>query len=453
MVQLKGKDLLLLNDYKIGVEREALRVNRDGTLALTPHPPALKKPHFTRDFSESQIEIVTSPADSIDSLLRELESLHDEANRELGDELLWPMSTPPTLPPENLIPVADMGSDEAGHAGSNYRRGLVTRYGKHRQMISGVHINISAGGSLTQFLSHNVDAGPMRIEDYLNLSAAALFVEKLPTILLLTGASVYGGSDLQSDDELVVSFRNSAGGYAGHAYREYFSLDSIQAYTGQIEKAMNTESEVYRSMGLVDDGRLVQLNTKVFQSEKEFYAPVRLKRAGAPGGGQLSALKKEGSQYLELRYADVDPGYAVGIGRDALMLARLIFTHALLNLDRDNIELRTNSALRKNLDRADEAAAFSIAGLSNGAAHGLLSRAESDLGELLGTAIILDIAEGSGDYLGLIQKYLNQLRHVDRLKAVAIADAYTRSNLTWDEFGTETALMCARNKREVETYA
>ena len=46
-----------------GVEKESLRVDADGKLALTPHPAALGSPlmhpNITTDFSESQPELVT----------------------------------------------------------------------------------------------------------------------------------------------------------------------------------------------------------------------------------------------------------------------------------------------------------------------------------------------------------------------------------------------------------
>ena len=46
-----------------GVEKESLRVRPDGSLAHTPHPPALgsalTNEHITTDYSEALIELVT----------------------------------------------------------------------------------------------------------------------------------------------------------------------------------------------------------------------------------------------------------------------------------------------------------------------------------------------------------------------------------------------------------
>ena len=52
----------LLREGCFGLEKENVRVNQDGTLALTPHPAVFgdkgKHPYITTDFSESQVEMM-----------------------------------------------------------------------------------------------------------------------------------------------------------------------------------------------------------------------------------------------------------------------------------------------------------------------------------------------------------------------------------------------------------
>ena len=54
-----------LRAMRRGVEKESLRTDAAGQLALTPHPvalgSALTHPHITTDFSESQLELITGP--------------------------------------------------------------------------------------------------------------------------------------------------------------------------------------------------------------------------------------------------------------------------------------------------------------------------------------------------------------------------------------------------------
>jgi glutamate--cysteine ligase len=59
-----------------GIEKESLRAQPDGTLAMTPHPlalgSALTHARITTDFSESQVELVTGVGHSVESCLDEL---------------------------------------------------------------------------------------------------------------------------------------------------------------------------------------------------------------------------------------------------------------------------------------------------------------------------------------------------------------------------------------------
>ena len=65
-----------LRGIRRGIEKESLRAQPDGELALTPHPAALGSPlthpHITTDFSESQLELVTGAHPSVEATLAEL---------------------------------------------------------------------------------------------------------------------------------------------------------------------------------------------------------------------------------------------------------------------------------------------------------------------------------------------------------------------------------------------
>ena len=60
---LKNRTAICLERGCFGLEKENVRVNQDGTLALTPHPAVFgdkgKHPYITTDFSESQVEMIT----------------------------------------------------------------------------------------------------------------------------------------------------------------------------------------------------------------------------------------------------------------------------------------------------------------------------------------------------------------------------------------------------------
>ena len=78
-----------------GIEREALRVLENGTLAPTDHPEALGKTlthdTITTDYSENLLEFITPVAESIRTTLSQLKDIHTHTFQSLGDELLWPL--------------------------------------------------------------------------------------------------------------------------------------------------------------------------------------------------------------------------------------------------------------------------------------------------------------------------------------------------------------------------
>ena len=110
----------MLRSGLFGVEREALRVTADGTLAQTPHPAAfgdkLTHPTITVDFSESQVEMVTPPQTSVAAALRSLADIQQEVESVLArqGEFLWPLSMPPALPDPDRIPIARFDDTPAG---------------------------------------------------------------------------------------------------------------------------------------------------------------------------------------------------------------------------------------------------------------------------------------------------------------------------------------------------
>ncbi|MBC7608299.1 MAG: glutamate--cysteine ligase, partial [Polaromonas sp.] len=133
-----------------GIEKESLRAQPAGGLALTPHPAALGSalthPSITTDFSESQVELVTGAHASVEAAINELTQIHQftyRSMKDIGDDMLWVSSMPCGLPTDETIPIARFGSSNVGRAKSVYRMGLGHRYGRRMQTISGIHYNWS----------------------------------------------------------------------------------------------------------------------------------------------------------------------------------------------------------------------------------------------------------------------------------------------------------------------
>ncbi|MCY9545222.1 bifunctional glutamate--cysteine ligase GshA/glutathione synthetase GshB, partial [Paenibacillus alvei] len=95
---------------QFGLEKENVRVDHEGKLALTPHPKTFgsktENPYIQTDFSESQIEMITPSFDSIEETYRFMEAIHDIVSLELDGEYLWTSTKTPILPDEKEIPIA-----------------------------------------------------------------------------------------------------------------------------------------------------------------------------------------------------------------------------------------------------------------------------------------------------------------------------------------------------------
>ena len=137
-----------------GIEREALRLDKNGYLAKSDHPEEFgdkaHNPYITTDFSESQIEVITPALSDIKETYDFTRALYDIVAMEIGDEYLWPDSMPCIIPDDKDIPVAkfDNNSKEA----QEYREKLLLKYGGKKQLISGIHYNFSFDESIIEKL-------------------------------------------------------------------------------------------------------------------------------------------------------------------------------------------------------------------------------------------------------------------------------------------------------------
>jgi glutamate--cysteine ligase len=433
-----------LSDFRWGIERETHRVHMDGSLSLSPHPETLRAPRFTKDFAESQLEIVTPPAAGIPEVLSALEELTEIAERSIGEELLWPFSIPPRLPAESEIPIARFGTGEGERRAALYRKGLALRYGKIRQMICGVHLNVSFGNSILSMLSAaspltREEAGSDRQWDGYALRLARNLYRDLPLLVLLTGASPARGGTAVGDDRYAVSFRNSGLGYAGKEFRPYLDLGSLHAYVTGIRKGLHTESAAWTRLGLIRDGRVIQLNGNVFQSEKEFYAPIRLRQALLPGESMVQALAGRGVGYLELRFLDVDPFSRGGVAEETL---RLIHLFLLDDLEKSSAPLGRDE-LDAVLDKAAATALLDPIDLIRSAdrtAHPVLGEASARLTELSGLAARLDLQSADEAYTRALASFERRTSDPRGLLSAVLMRELEESGLDWTSFGARRAL-------------
>ena len=105
---------LLRGNY--GIERETLRVNKDGNIAKTSHPQIFgsknENPYITTDFAECQMEMITPPLNTPEELYDFTNALYDMCVSEINDEYLWPQSMPSIVPSDNEINIAEYDDEQ-----------------------------------------------------------------------------------------------------------------------------------------------------------------------------------------------------------------------------------------------------------------------------------------------------------------------------------------------------
>ncbi|MNO74210.1 Glutathione biosynthesis bifunctional protein GshAB [compost metagenome] len=312
---------------RFGLEKENVRVDKDGRLALTPHPEEfgskIENPYIKTDFSESQVEMITPVYNTIEEAYSFLEALHNIVVQQLHeqDEYLWTSSNPPILPQDEDIPIArlnDPFEDE-------YRFQLAQKYGRKKQLLSGIHYNFSFDEELLKKIYAVSDhtEGYMAFKNSLYLKVARNLLKYRWLLIYLTGASpVFGKTYFEPcvaesdhfDAESrfypnMNSLRNSMCGYR-NIKPLYVSFNSVEDYVHDLKSH-------------VDNGELIHV--------KEFYSPVRLK--SVKGKDQIQGLLDHGVDYLELRMLDLNPLYKNGVSLKTLQFIHLVIIYMLLKED------------------------------------------------------------------------------------------------------------------------
>jgi glutamate--cysteine ligase len=321
-----------------GIEKESLRAQPGGALALTPHPvalgSALTHPHITTDYSELQLELITGAHRDVATTLDELTRIHQFTARMLaaqGDERLWVSSMPCGLPADETIPLGRYGNSNVGRAKSVYRMGLGHRYGRRMQTISGIHYNWSLPG--------------LGNADYFGLIRN--FRRHAFVLLYLFGASpalcrsfVEGRQhELQPLGEHSLhmphgtSLRMGRLGYQSDAQASLaVSYNSLEGYAASLHDALTRPYPAYVAVGIRNPGGdYNQLVTTLLQIENEFYSTIRPKRTIYSGERPLHALRERGVEYVEVRLMDLDPFEPVGIRAETMRFIDVFLLHCLLS--------------------------------------------------------------------------------------------------------------------------
>ena len=337
-----------------GVEREALRVLKEGKLSEHPHyqtlGSALTHPYITTDYSETLLEFITPVSQSIEQTVSQLEDIQRFTFKNIDGELLWPFSMPCFVSDEDKIPLAQYGSSNVGKMKTTYRQGLKNRYGSMMQVIAGIHFNFSFSLDFWRAL-HEIDESEQAMNRYISERYFALirnYKRYCWLIPYLFGSSSVICRSFLQDKEAKLPFKTSDNGYL---YLEYATslrmsdlgytnsaqsalsicYNDIHSYIDGVKNAISLSSDEFNEIGVKVNGEYRQLNANVLQIENELYAPIRPKRVAMSGEKPSEALERGGVEYIEVRALDVNPFAATGISEQQIYFLDVFLTFCALS--------------------------------------------------------------------------------------------------------------------------
>ena len=348
LLYLKSIDFFSTLEIQRGIEKESLRVDKDGAISEKTHPiglgSSLTNPYITTDFAEALIEFVTPVFSDINELYEFLLSLHSYTVKNLKDgELLWAFSMPPKISDESSIRIAEYGTSNIGKLKNIYRKGLEVRYGATMQCVAGIHYNFSIS---EQSMVKLINSNKQDDIDSAYLSLIRNFKRVYWFILSEFGdSSIADGSFVKNRNhnldinkfgdvfsEGATSLRMSEIGYQSEAQKNLnIKYNSLDEFLIKIKEAILAPYKKFYDLKLRDKNmEFQQISSGILQIENEFYDSIRPKRSGESGQRPYELLKEKGIGYVEVRGIDLSSESIIGISKDQIRILDLVLLHCLL---------------------------------------------------------------------------------------------------------------------------
>ena len=321
---------LRLDPLRIGLEREAWRIDAHGCPSAQLHPFAPERDAFaegriTVDFAENQAELITAPMAGSAGALTQLRRLHGRLYRALPGELLWPLSTPGCW--NGRVQPATFGGAPAQEQARQYRDYLADKYGAARQAISGVHFNVSFPTAFWSALESGDDEPVDRSALYFAIMRNLLRYRFVLTYLLGASPLVDARWGAELTERLDAPGRSLFAACGRHSS----SLRSGPLGYQLSDRVAADLAGVWSGLPAFVGGIRGAITRGALAGEREFYAPVRPKTGE---GGGLGALQRRGVEYLEIRVLDLDPFADAGVALTTLHFLEAFVAAATLLPDR-----------------------------------------------------------------------------------------------------------------------
>ncbi len=464
-----GGERGLLRGSRKGLEKESLRVTRDGHIARTRHPAglgsALCHSEITTDYSEALLELVTPAFRDADEAIERLTALHQYTATQIDDELLWATSMPCLVGGDDSIPIADYGHSNVGWMKHVYRRGLDWRYGRAMQAIAGIHFNYSFSEAFLRAVQEREgDARPFatfRSDFYFRLIRN--FQRHGWLVPYLMGASpaicksFTQGRNLDFESfsphtfytPHATSLRMSDIGYKNNAQAALnISYNDLDSYVDSLRRAIRTPDPDYARIGTRVDGEWRQLNTNILQIENEYYSFVRPKAAARSGEQPTCALRRAGVEYVEIRALDLDPFSPIGITPDQMVFLETLLLFCLLS-DSPPVDAAEQSHINANQGLVARSGRDPDLTLYRGDGKRVRLRdwARELFDAMEGPAELLDEIHGDARYRHVLARYRARVDNAELTPSAQVLAEMAANREEFVEFGLRVSAAHAQTLR------
>ena len=448
-----------------GIERESLRVERNGRLALTSHPKALGSAlthsSITTDYSEALLEFITEAHADSAQTLAELEDIHRFTIANIEQEVLWSPSMPGHLPKEEQIPIGEYGQSNIGQLKHVYRKGLALRYGKTMQCIAGIHYNFSLPESIWTMLraAEQDQRSPQDYQSARYIGLIRNFRRYNWLLMYLFGASpaldisFLRGREHQLDsfDEdtlylpYATSLRMSDLGYQSKAQADLTPCyNDLNSYTDSLRRAVSTPYPAYQSIGSKQGSEWLQINTNILQIENEYYSTMRPKRITLDGERPVEALIARGVQYVEARCIDINPFLPLGID---LTQARFLDTFLLFCALQDSplfSNLDCPAATENFLSVVKQGRKPQLQLQRNGELVSMQAWGLELLEQIQACAQLLDDSYACNEHSEALRKQVDKLNNPDLTPSAQVLASMREQQLSFSQFALKQSLQHAQ---------
>ena len=405
----------LFRQGQFGIEKENIRVTPSGDISDNPHPKIFqqkdKHPYITRDFAESQIELITPVCQNIHEACDFIKMLHHVVALELDNEYLWPYSQPPRLPQDlSNIAIAQFRSRQA----RQYREYLSEKYGKARQLLSGIHFNFSFTPA---FLAQVYSLCPNNHPDYqtfcnqVYLKMARFYLKHHWLIVFLCGQGHVTHQSYPDQADVLAHRKQLLGDAMGIPYASS-KRKGIEGY-----RNLSPLSISYQSLDTYIRDIKGSIKEKEIESLREYYSAVRLKTHGPQ---TLNNLAKQGIHYLEIRTLDLNPLEIEGISEETLNFLHLFLLFGLCTDDDMHTPLDYQQALNNQFLVADEDSRLEIMLQNNQQTISLKNWGNKIFLSMLNTFSGLNFPDSD---IAVIKKFHHLLQHPHELPRFKILNS------------------------------